>query len=192
MWERKLYSRSNSYRHLNIAICVALKRAVVEWLSVDDKKINCLSTFTTDTAGQLDVLWHDGHTLGVDCAQVGVLKQTDQVGLAGFLKSHHCRALEPQVCLEVLSNLADKALKRQLSDQQLSALLVTTDLTKCHGSRTVTVGLLDTPGGRCTLACCLGCKLLARCLASCRFTCSLLSTCHLYLSIYIVELRIVE
>jgi len=35
-----------------------------------------LSTLTTDAAGQLDILWHDSHTLGVDGAQVGVLEQT--------------------------------------------------------------------------------------------------------------------
>ena len=37
----------------------------------------------TDPPGKLDVLWHDGDPLGVDGAQVGVLKQTNKVGLAG-------------------------------------------------------------------------------------------------------------
>jgi hypothetical protein len=46
-----------------------------------------LSTFATDATGQLDVLGHDSHTLGVDSAQVGVLEQSNQVGLAGFLRS---------------------------------------------------------------------------------------------------------
>ena len=45
-----------------------------------------LSSLSTDAAGQLDVLGHDGDTLGVDGAQVGVLEQTDQVGLASLLK----------------------------------------------------------------------------------------------------------
>ena len=40
-----------------------------------------LSSLSTDAAGELDVLVHDGDTLGVDGAQVGVLEQTDQVGL---------------------------------------------------------------------------------------------------------------
>ena len=48
-----------------------------------------LGTLPTDTAGKLDVLWHDGDTLGVDGAQVGVLKETDQVGLASLLECHH-------------------------------------------------------------------------------------------------------
>ena len=58
-----------------------LKRPVV-WL----QKSNFLGTFTTDAAGQLDVLRHDGDTLGVDGAQVGVLEETNQVSLTGLLK----------------------------------------------------------------------------------------------------------
>ncbi len=38
---------------------------------------NSLSAFSTDTSCQLDVLWHDGDTLGVDGAQVGVLEESD-------------------------------------------------------------------------------------------------------------------
>ena len=47
-----------------------------------------LSSFTTDSASKLDVFWHDGHSLGVDGAQVGVLKETDEVSFACFLKGH--------------------------------------------------------------------------------------------------------
>ena len=92
----------------------------------------CLSAFTADTTSQLDVLGHDRHSLGVDGAQVDVLKQTDQVSLARLLQSHHGRALEAQISLEVLCNLTHQALERQLADQQLGRLLVATDLTKCH------------------------------------------------------------
>jgi len=45
-----------------------------------------LSTFTTDSAGQLDVLWHDGDSLGVNGAQVGIFEATNQVCLTGFLE----------------------------------------------------------------------------------------------------------
>ena len=44
-----------------------------------------LSPLSTDSPGELDVLGHDGDTLGVDGAQVGVLEQADQVSLAGLL-----------------------------------------------------------------------------------------------------------
>ena len=48
--------------------------------------VSDLSTLTTDTAGKLDVLWHDGDTLGVDSAQVGVLENTNEVGFSRFLQ----------------------------------------------------------------------------------------------------------
>jgi len=44
-----------------------------------------LSTLSSDTSCQLDVLWHDRNSLGVDCAQVGVFEETDEVALASFL-----------------------------------------------------------------------------------------------------------
>ena len=62
---------------------VALKRACFVCVCKE------LSTFSSDSPGQLDVLGHDGHPLGVDGAQVGVLEQTDEVGLAGLLQSHN-------------------------------------------------------------------------------------------------------
>ena len=31
-----------------------------------------LGTLSSDAPGQLNVLWHDGHTLGMNCTQVGV------------------------------------------------------------------------------------------------------------------------
>ena len=88
----------------------------------------CLRALAADAAGQLDVLGHDGDALGVDGAQVGVLEQAHQVGLAGLLQRQDGAALEAQVRLEVLGNLADQALEGQLADEQLRALLVLADL----------------------------------------------------------------
>lgn len=138
----------------------------------------CLGALTTDAAGQLDVLGHDGHTLGVDGAQVGVLEETHQVSLAGLLQGHDGRALEAQVSLEVLGDLPHQALEGQLADEQLGALLVTADLPEGHSSGPVPVGLLDTTGGWGALTGCLGGQLLPWGLASSRFTGSLLCTCH--------------
>ena len=139
-----------------------------------------LGTFTADTASELDVLGHDGDTLGVDGAQVGVLEQTDQVGLAGFLQSHDGRALEAQIGLEVLSDLTDQTLEGQLADQQLSALLVTADFTQSHGSGPVSVRFLHASSGRGALASSLGGQLFSGGLASGRLTGGLLGTCHDY------------
>ena len=142
----------------------------------------CLSTLSTDAAGQLDVLGHDGHTLGVDGAQVGILEQSNQVSLRGLLQSHDGRALEAQIGLEVLGDLTDQTLEWQLADEQLSALLVPTDLTESHGTGPVTMGLLDTTSGWGALASGLGSQLLPGGLASGRFASGLLGTSHLHTS----------
>ena len=137
-----------------------------------------LSPLATDAPGQLDVLGHDGDPLGVDSAQVGVLEETDEVGLAGLLQGHDGRALEAKVGLEVLGNLPDQALEGQLADEQLGGLLVPPDLTEGHGTGPVPVGLLDTAGGGCGLAGGLGGQLLPGGLASGGLTCGLLGTSH--------------
>ena len=100
-----------------------LKEPFVIWSGV------CLCSFSADSAGQLNVLGHDRDTLGVDGAQVGVFKKTNEVSFASFLKSHHTRALETQISLEILSDFSHKTLEGQLADQQLGGFLVTTNLT---------------------------------------------------------------
>ena len=62
--------------------------------------------------------------------KIGVLKETDKVGFAGFLQSHHGRALEPQVGLEVLGNLANQTLEGELANQQLCRLLIPEEKNK--------------------------------------------------------------
>ena len=141
-------------------------------------EVSYLSTLTTDTAGKLDVLWHDGDTLGVDGAQVGVLEKANEVSLASLLEGHDGGALEAKVSLEVLGDLTDKTLEGQLADEKLSGLLVSSDLTESNSSWPVSVGLLDTSGGWGTLASCLGGELLARSLSSGRFTSGLFCSCH--------------
>ena len=113
-----------------------------------------LCSFSADSAGQLNVLWHDGDTLGVDGAQVGVFKQTDKVSLASLLKSHHSRALEAQIGLEILSDFSHKTLEGQLADQQFSGFLVTTDLSQSDCARPVTMRFLDATSSRRTLTGC--------------------------------------
>ena len=120
-----------------------------------------LCSLSADSAGQLDVLGHDGDSLGVDGAQVGVFEQTNKVSLASLLKSHHSGALETQIGLEILSDFSHKTLEGQLADQQLGGFLVTTDLTKSDCTRPVTMGLLDSTGGRRALTSCLCGELFA-------------------------------
>ena len=155
---------------------MALKRAVFNvWLSTWKH----LSTFSTDTASQLDVLGHDGDTFGVDSAQVGVLEQSNEVGLASLLEGQDSGALEAEIGLEVLGDFTDQTLEWQFSDQKLSALLVTSDFTESDGSRPVSVWFLNSTSGWCTLASGLGSQLFPWSLSSGGFSSGLLCSCHL-------------
>ena len=114
----------------------------------------------------------------MDGAQVGVLEQTNKVGLGGLLQSEDGGTLEAQVGLEVLGDLADEALEGELADQKLGGLLVAADLAKSDGAGTVAVGLLDSAGGGGRLAGSLGGELLARGLTGGGFAGGLLGACH--------------
>ena len=97
-----------------------------------------------NTACELNILGHDGHTLGVDSAEVGVFGESNKVGLGGFLYSQNSRGLKTEKLPEVLGNLTHKTLERCLAEEEIGGLLVPTDLTESDGSRAVAVGLLDT------------------------------------------------
>ena len=101
---------------------------------------------TTDSAGELHVLWHDGDSLGVDGAEVGVFEETDQVGLGGFLEGEDSGALETEVVLELSGDLTDESLEGELSDEELGGLLETSDFAESDGSGSESVGFLDTTG----------------------------------------------
>ena len=137
-----------------------------------------LRSLPADAAGELHVLGHDGHTLGVDGSQVGVLEEAHEVSLGGLLQGEHGGALEAQVGLEVLGDLTDQALEGQLANEELRALLVAADLTQGDRPGAVTVGLLHAAGGGGGLAGGLGGELLAGGLATGGLTGSLLGTSH--------------
>ena len=137
-----------------------------------------LGALATDAAGKLDVLGHDGDALGVDGAEVGVLEEANEVGLSGLLEREDGGALEAEVGLEVLGDLADEALEGELADEELGGLLVPADLAEGDGSGAVPVGLLDAAGGGGGLARGLGGELLPGGLASGGLTGGLLGTGH--------------
>ena len=58
-----------------------------------------LRALAADAARELDVLGHDGHALGVDGAEVGVLEEADEVRLGSFLKRQDGVALEAEIGL---------------------------------------------------------------------------------------------
>ena len=137
-----------------------------------------LGTLSTDATSQLDVLGHDSDTLGMDSTQVGILEETNQVCLGSFLKSLDGGSLESQISLEILSNLTDKSLEGQLSDEELCGFLVSSDLTESNGSWSISVGLLHSSSGWGRFSGSLGGQLLPWSLSSGGFSCSLLGTSH--------------
>ena len=48
---------------------------------INETKRNELLTFASDSSGQLDILWHDGHALGMDSSQVGAFEEANEVNL---------------------------------------------------------------------------------------------------------------
>ena len=137
-----------------------------------------LGSLSSDSSSQLDVLGHDGDPLGVNGAQVSVLKESNEVSLAGLLQSHHRGTLESKIGLEVLSDLTDKTLERQLPQEELGRLLVSPDLSESDGSRPVPMGLLDSSSCGGALPGRLGGQLLSGSLSSGRFTGGLLGSGH--------------
>ena len=97
----------------------------------------------------------------MDGAKVCVLEEADKVGLSGLLEGKDGRALEAKVRLELLRDLANKALEGELADEQLSRLLVAADLAEGDSAWAVSVRLLDAASCGCGLASCLGGELLA-------------------------------
>ena len=110
--------------------------------------------------------------------QVGVLKQTNEISLAGLLESSDGGTLEPEVSLEVLGDLSHQTLEGQLADEELSGLLVSPDLTESHSSGPVSVGLLHSSGGGGRFPGSLGGQLLPGGLSSSGLTGGLLGTSH--------------
>ena len=134
----------------------------------------------------MDVLGHDGHSLGVDSAEVGVLEERDEVGLRGFLESDDGGSLESKIILEVLGDLTYEALEGQLADEELRGFLVSTDFTESDGSWSVAVRLLDSSGSWRALTGGLGGKLLARCFTTSGLPCGLLGSGHLVLISFLI------
>jgi hypothetical protein len=101
-----------------------------------------LRALAADAARELDVLGLDRHALRVDRAEVRVLEEADEVRLRRLLQREHRGALEAQVRLELLRDLAHEALEGELADEQLRRLLVAPDLAERDGARSVPVRLL--------------------------------------------------
>ncbi len=95
----------------------------------------------------MHVLGHDGNSLGVDGAEVGVFEETDHVGFGGLLEGEDGGRLESEVVLEVSGDVTDESLEGEFADEELSGFLEFSDFSESDGTGTESVGSLDTTGG---------------------------------------------
>ena len=94
---------------------------------------------------------------GITYAKIGVLEETDKVSFTSFLQCHDSRALEPQVGLEILGDLANQALEGELANEQLCRFLVPGELEvevkEFKGNISMIVPTFWSPSGQQAQAC---------------------------------------
>ena len=102
---------------------------------------------STDSACELHVLWHDGNSLGVDGTEVGVFEETNHVGLRCLLEGEDSGGLEAEFASVLRGDFTDESLEGKFPDEELGALLESSDLPEGDGSWSESVGFLDSTGG---------------------------------------------
>ena len=134
---------------------------------------------SSDSLGELDVSGHDGDSLGVNGAQVGVFEEGDEVSLGSFLKGQNSGALESEFLLELVGDFSDESLEGKFSDEEVSWLLVFSDFSEGNCSGFESVGFLDTGGdGGALSGDFLGNQLFSGDLLSSALPCGLFSSSH--------------
>merc|ERR1719399_2345222 len=78
--------------------------------------------------GQSQVARHDRNPLRMDRSQIGVLEQPNHVHLGRLLKCVERLALELQVLVVLVCDLAHEPLERELPEQQVRSLLEATEM----------------------------------------------------------------
>ena len=130
-------------------VCLFNLFSVERDLIAQEKSISRSGALTTDSAGELHVLGHDGDSLGVDGAEVGVLEDADDVGLGGFLEGQKGLRLEPELVVHVGGDSPHEALEGSLREEHVDRLLIPLDLTEDNGTGPVSrlLSLLHAAGG---------------------------------------------
>jgi hypothetical protein len=132
----------------------------------------------------LDVLGHNGDSLGVDGSQVGVFEETDEVGLGGFLEGQDGGRLESQVVLELGGDLSNESLERQFPNEELGALLEFSDFSESDSAGSESVCLLDSASLDGSLLGLLVGDVLSGSFTTGVLSCGLLGSCHCNLSLF--------
>ena len=97
----------------------------------------------------------------MDGAEVGVLEKSNHVGLGCLLEGENGAGLETEFASVLRCNFSDESLEGELSDEELGALLESSDLTESNGTGSESVGFFDTTGGGGLLGSSLVCDVLS-------------------------------
>ena len=111
------------------------------------------SFISSNLEGKLNVLLEECLSLGVNCAQIGVLEHVDEVRLHSLVNSVSCSGSESEVRVEGSDLVSDSSDERSLlSESLILVLLVLLDLSDRHCAWSVSVGLLVASSSLC-IAC---------------------------------------
>ena len=75
---------------------------------------------SSNSLGELEISGHDGDSLGVDGAQVGVFEEGDEVSFSGFLEGQDSGGLEPEFLFPFVGDFSDHSLEGEFSDEEIS------------------------------------------------------------------------
>ena len=89
---------------------------------------------SSDSSGEQEILLHDGLSLGVDSAQVGVLEESDEVGLGSFLDCDEGLGSESDLVINALGDGPHESLEGRSQEEQGGRLLVSLDLSQGDGA----------------------------------------------------------
>ena len=114
-------------------------------------------------------------------AKIGVFEESNKVSLSCFLKGEDSLGLEADVILHFHSNISNKSLEGEFSDQQISSLLIFPDLSEGNCARSELVGFLHSSAcDGSWLSCGLGGELFSRSLNTCGLSSGLFSSSHFW------------
>eukprot|EP00960_Hanusia_phi_P021083 622403-Hanusia_phi.AAC.1 len=85
---------------------------------------------TDNLLDERHVLWQQGHTFCVDGSGLRHREILRQVRLRRLLKRRHSVGLEAEIGLEILRDFPHKPDERDLAEEEISGLLVLSDLPK--------------------------------------------------------------
>ena len=127
----------------------------------------------------------------MDGAEVGVLEETDHVGLGSLLEGKDGGGLEAEVVLELRGDFSDESLEWKFSNEEFSALLESSDFSESNCSWSESVWFLDTTSWLSGLLGLFVSNVLSWGLATGVLSCSLFGSCHFKLRVCVRNFEII-